>query len=261
MSLKQLKTELRANGSSVETDLGGGDHGYLGPVLTDPEYARIVPTPDPFVAPTFPGTLHINPAATIVESVNLKETHKEQTRIFRECQNIEKALLRHIQMAIEEKYIEILIDEDTGLIEHDIPTVLAYLFSNYGKVPTEEVKQKESEVLNISFNPADPMVTIYRPIEHLQKLATDAGIPYSPAQILQFGLTLIRSTRDFENGLSDWNRKPTLDKTWKNFKTHFKDAQTELKEIRGRPCSKPAITTPICLQVNYKLPSTHREPR
>ena len=69
-TLKRLKTELRANGSSVETDLGGGDHGYLGLILTDPEYARIVPTPDPFVAPVFPGILHINPLATMVESVN-----------------------------------------------------------------------------------------------------------------------------------------------------------------------------------------------
>ena len=28
-SVKRLKDELRANGSSVDTDLGGGDHGYL----------------------------------------------------------------------------------------------------------------------------------------------------------------------------------------------------------------------------------------
>ena len=27
-SLKRLKAELRANASSVEMDLGGGDHGY-----------------------------------------------------------------------------------------------------------------------------------------------------------------------------------------------------------------------------------------
>ena len=50
-SLKRLKTELRANASSGDTDLGGGDHGYLGLILTDVEYARITPTPPPFVAP------------------------------------------------------------------------------------------------------------------------------------------------------------------------------------------------------------------
>ena len=34
-ALKRLQTELRTNMSSVETDLGGGVHGYLGLVLTD----------------------------------------------------------------------------------------------------------------------------------------------------------------------------------------------------------------------------------
>ena len=58
-SLKQLKTELQANASSVETDLGGGDHGYLGLVLSDAEYAS-VPNTSAFIAPNFPATLTIS---------------------------------------------------------------------------------------------------------------------------------------------------------------------------------------------------------
>ena len=52
-SLKRLKLELQANASSVETDLGGGNHGYLGLVLTDEEYATILHTQS-FVAPNYP---------------------------------------------------------------------------------------------------------------------------------------------------------------------------------------------------------------
>lgn len=33
-TLKLLQTELRVNASLVEIDLGGGNHGYLGLVLT-----------------------------------------------------------------------------------------------------------------------------------------------------------------------------------------------------------------------------------
>ena len=39
--LKRLKLELQSNASSIETDLGGGNHGYLGLVLTEEEYATI----------------------------------------------------------------------------------------------------------------------------------------------------------------------------------------------------------------------------
>ena len=76
-TLKRLKQELRANSSSVETDLGGGDHGYLGLYLSDVEYANIIPQPTRFEAPVWPGTLTIDPTATAVEAVHAKEAHHE----------------------------------------------------------------------------------------------------------------------------------------------------------------------------------------
>ena len=164
-SLKWLKTELRANASSVDTDLGGGDHGYLGLVLSDVEYARINPQPAAFVAPNFPGALVIDPAFTAVQAVQARESHAEEMALYRECKNVEKALLRHIQTAVEDKFLEFMVDDDTGLIEEDIPTVLDYLFLNYGKVSSVEVKEQESEVLNLQFSPADPRISIFWPIE------------------------------------------------------------------------------------------------
>ena len=167
-SLKRLKTELRANASIVDTDLeGGGNHGYLGLVLSNAEYAQINPTPGAFVAPNFPGALVIKPAFIIMQAVQKRETHNEEITLYREYKNVEKSLLRHMQTVVEYKFIEFMVDEDTGLIEDNIPTVLEYLFTNYGKVTTEEVTQMESEVLSLSFNPTDPMITIYRPIEQL----------------------------------------------------------------------------------------------
>ena len=82
---------------------------------------------------------------------------------------MEKSLLRHVHTAIDDKYIEHLVDDDTGLLEEDIPTVLEYLFTNYGKIPSEEVKEKVAEFLTKTFNPAEPMVLLYHPIEQLQK--------------------------------------------------------------------------------------------
>ena len=131
-TLKRLKTEPQANTSSLESELGGGDHRYLSLVLTDAEYTTI--SPIPFVSPAFPGPLVIDPETTQVQALNLRELHKEQRRRYYECKNIEKALQRHIQDAIEDKYLESLINEDTQLIHEDIPDVLDYLFSAYGKV-------------------------------------------------------------------------------------------------------------------------------
>ena len=58
--------------------------------------------------------------------MNLKEAHKRDTSLYRECREVEKALLRHVTTAVESKYIDFLKNEDTDLIEDDMPTVLDF---------------------------------------------------------------------------------------------------------------------------------------
>ena len=55
-TLQHLKNELKANESSVPTTLGGGNHGYLGMVLTQLEFHHILPN-NPFTRPPNPGVL------------------------------------------------------------------------------------------------------------------------------------------------------------------------------------------------------------
>ena len=74
----------------------------------------------------------------------------------------QKALQCHIQDAIEDKYLETIVEED-------IPYVLYYLFDLYRKVPSEEVKQKEAEIRAMTYHPADPMILLFSPIEKLKK--------------------------------------------------------------------------------------------
>ena len=109
-TLKRLKTELRANASSVESDLGGGNHGYLGLVLTEAEYAAIRPRPAAFIPPNYPLALTIPGNATQVRAFALKEAHEEAKRKYYECKNVEKARQRHIQDAIEDKYLESMVN-------------------------------------------------------------------------------------------------------------------------------------------------------
>lgn len=155
----------------METDLGGGNHNYLGLVLTDREYA-IIQNTQLFVAPNYPTDLKIPSNATPIQALELKDAHHELKRLYLECKNVEKALLRHKHDAIEQKYIESLVDEYTNLLNDDVPSTLTYLFYNYGKVRLEEVSQKEAEVMSMSWQPTDPMVPLTTPLEQLQKLAT-----------------------------------------------------------------------------------------
>ena len=75
-SLKRLKKELQSNASSVETYLGGGNHGYLALVLTV-DVCNAMPDTEPFEPPYFPPPLVMPPDATAIQASELKEQHKE----------------------------------------------------------------------------------------------------------------------------------------------------------------------------------------
>ena len=71
-ALKRLKLECQANSSSVEYDLGGGNHGYLFLMLTDEEFDSM-PNTRPVDPPNYPGPLVTPATATHVEALELKE--------------------------------------------------------------------------------------------------------------------------------------------------------------------------------------------
>lgn len=87
----------------------------------------------------------------------MREQHTEARRKYYECKNVEKALQRYIQDAIEDKYLKTLVNKDTQLIQADIPDVLEYLFQTYGKVPSAEVKEKKSEIRAMTFPYSRPL--------------------------------------------------------------------------------------------------------
>ena len=79
--------------------------------------------------------------------------------------------------------------------------------------------------MSMTWLPSDPIILLTRLLEQLEKLAQQAGIPYTPAQILEKALSIIRATCDYELTLTFWKKKPSADKTWTNLKTHFHEAQ------------------------------------
>lgn len=134
-------------------------------------------------------------------------------------------------MAVNEKYIEFMVNKDTDSMEDTVPTVLDYLFTTYGKITAEEVKDLENSCLNISFNPVDPMVTIFCLIGQLQKKAKEVGIPYSEQQLIEFGLSLLRNTQEYLKALGEWNRKLVTDRNWKKINHIFAQLKLNLRRF------------------------------
>ena len=83
-----------------------------------------------FVSPNFTPTLTVPTTATSLETLYLQDRHAESAQRYVEYKSVEKVLLRHVQTAVEETYLEELIDNDTELTDDKIPDILEYLFTN-----------------------------------------------------------------------------------------------------------------------------------
>ena len=130
-TLHHLKNELKANASSVPTTLGGGNHGYLGMILTPENYHCIAPT-DPFSWPSNPGVLVPNPAGMAAQITSAENTHHLTKNIYLETLLIEQTFIQKIIETIDTKYLAALLNPINRQITPLVPTIHEFLHSNYG---------------------------------------------------------------------------------------------------------------------------------
>jgi hypothetical protein len=243
-SLQEIKDQLKTNAATVTSRLGGGANGHLGLVLTPLEYARV--NAIPYTRPEAPQRPEIIQGNAQHENLRLNQEYQTAQKEFRETVDMEKALIKQIVQAIEPKYLKILRNSTTNAITRNIPDILEYLFSRYGRVDPETLHKKELSVRQMQYNLQEPLVVVYEEVEELEKLAEAAGNPYTPIQVVNFGLQIIKNTKDFEDGIKAWNALPLGQKNWMNFKLHFEKEHRALKEIRGATMQSTAFH-----QVNY----------
>ena len=85
------------------------------------------------------------------------------------------------------------------------------------------------------YNPAtDPVDKIFTDITYLEDFSIAAGAPMTMQQKINLAYVILKKARVFNEHITTWNRlirvTPT-DNTWDNFKSYFRNAYRELKEV------------------------------
>ena len=229
--LIKLKNQLKANASSVPSNLGGGNHGHLGLILSPQTYAMVSNLP--FVQPAHPGPLAIPVGTTAAMASVLREQHQENVRLFREVTGVEKALKQQILKAIEQQWLLAITDRNSQSLTGTIAQILEFLFDTYGYVSTTMLEKKEEGLRELDYHPRQPVDIVFNTVEDLVDYAEMANTPYSQAQIIGMAYTKFNRTGLLSIAINEWNRKPTVQKTWIALKAHFRQARKELKETSG----------------------------
>ena len=184
--IKQVERKLVKNVSSYPSELGEGNHGYLGLLLQPPKYTLVTgqdftPHPNPGSLPTFP----TNP--TQPQIAQISTTHKESLRLWREQHTLIKAIKKQLTNAFEAKILKEIEDNYTGYNNVTIQEILIYLYDRFGDVTPTELEEAE-KALNEPFNPNEPFGLFVCTIEDAIDIAEAARCPFTPNQIVNKAL-------------------------------------------------------------------------
>ena len=199
-TLHHLKMELKANASSVPTILGGGNHGYLGMILTPTEYHRIAPA-DPFTRPPNPGALVPNPAGTATQIASAEDTHRTAKKLYLETLLLERTIIQQIIEAVENKYLAALRNPVTGKITPLVPAILEFLYNNYGRITPQQLDDKTTIVKSMVYDPAQPIDLIFKSIDALVEYALAAEAKLTSSQTINLALVILHKQRIFKDDI------------------------------------------------------------
>ena len=222
-SLKTLKEQLKANAASIPTTLGGGNHGYLGLILSPAAYTTITATQ--FIEPIYPGQHPNVPAGTSAANTSTIVRHRtEDLRQWREFKNVNTALKNQLLSALDDIYIRALKDRHVGYMNQSICTILQHLFDNYGNITPLKLEDNDTK-MRATWDPNSPFDCLTKQVEDGQDYTDDGGQPYTTEQLLRIAYTLVFKTGLYFEDCKAWNARPAAAWTWDNFTTHFQTAQ------------------------------------
>ena len=79
-----LLNEVKSNAMAVHSDLGGGENGHLGLVISPATYQTLVPDGVPYQQPVNPGRFVIEGRETQHQITQRRAEHTERVRVFKE---------------------------------------------------------------------------------------------------------------------------------------------------------------------------------
>ena len=90
---------------------------------------------------------------------------KEQLRLFREVEGVEKALIQQIIKSVEAPYLAAIRDRVSNSLTGTVQQILDYLQTAYGQILPQMLEDSEQELRNLSYNPRSPIDVVFNAVE------------------------------------------------------------------------------------------------
>jgi hypothetical protein len=227
---------LQANSRAIDTHLGGCTLGHLGLIISDASYAMIARATDGettlWITPRAPGRA---PAATDGTAAQVRAARHfclENVQTYRTCTSVQQALKKKIVSVFEPMFLDILNDNMVGYAKISARGMVDHLFKTYGNITAVDL-EINFEHMRWAWDPQQPVETLFKQIQDCADYSEAGGFLIGHPQQINVGCAKIFATGQFMSACRWWNEKPTVEKTWTQFKSHFAAARRQHKQMQG----------------------------
>jgi hypothetical protein len=215
---------LQANSQAIDTHLGGGKLGHLGLIISDASYAMIAPAtsdePTLWITPQAPGRLAAATDGASAQISAARHNWEEDVQTYRTRTSVQQALKKQIISVFELMYLYILNDNMVGYANISARDMLDHLFETYVNITAVDL-EINFEHMRRAWDPHQPVETLFKQIQDCVDYSEAGGVLSGHPQQINVGFAKIFATGHFMSACRRWNKKPTAEKTWAQFKSHF----------------------------------------
>lgn len=216
--IRQLKREICANASAVESTRGGGNNGHLGMAMGAADYANVDPTA--WVQPPNPQRPPI-----------LGLTAAQATAVFAQCQDekeecaVAKALgdqcKAAIPQAVPHEYLNSLAHDLRGFAGVAAPQMITHLEVTCGAITHEDLTANEL-ALTTPWDPTTPTETVFDRVNEIRAFATAGNDNITALKAMRETLKVFKNSGVLADACKDWDKVPEANKTLPAMRLHFK---------------------------------------
>ena len=227
-ALAELHTQSNSNSSSIQSNLGGGNHGLLAITLEPAVLNTLSATP--FVIPVNPGaTPLIPPTSTAAQITSINKVHDDATKAFHQYVNVDKALKQQLIEAVDDLYLKALRNKYVGFSNQTFLTMIAHLYLHYAKISPTDLALND-KAMKTAYDPTLPIENLIEQINDAVEYAAAGKTPYTSSQIISTAYQLVFNTGVFGLDCKEWRKLPAASKTWAHFIVFFTERHADYRE-------------------------------
>ena len=233
-TISKLENEITEMCASVPTTNGGGRHGHAGMIVESTAYVAFSHNGDPFNVPTNPGPY---PATVSTDAATREKEvaeHKAEIAEFETYLGVESAARKKIVSAVDPEWLEAIRHPQMGFSHLSPKQLIDHIRTVSSDLDFTDVTNLMKQ-LTTPWDVNENVVTKFARDDRTEQLLTKTHIAPMPELCLALALDSFQATGEYEIALGDWDKKPTADKTFANFRPFI------LKEYAKK--SKPNNTT------------------